>query len=111
MIAHLADGSWNVDAVDHYAGHIGGRGYDHNPAFHSRGHDHRHVCRGHCRSRVSGHHSLSGSHSPFSQARNFASHIFCRHGDNHLLLSHPSRNERDHVSFCVEDGVHWDGKS
>ncbi len=120
MIAHLADGSWNVDAVDHYADHIGGRGhsghvgrvYDHNPAFHSRGHDQNHVCRDHCRSRVDGHgQSLSGSHSPFCQARNSMSHAACRHGDIRLLLAHPSRNEKDRVSFCDEDDVLGDGKS
>jgi hypothetical protein len=113
MIAHLADGSWNVDAVDHYADRIGGRdhvgrGCDHN--FHSRGHDHSHVCRGHCRSRVDGHgHSLSGS--PFCQAHKFVSHIVCRHGDIRLLLVHPSRSERDRVSFCGEDDVPGDGKN
>ena len=119
MIAHLAYGSWNVDAVDHYAGHIGGRGhgghvgrgYDHNSAFHSRGHDHRRVCRGHFRSRVNVHHNLSGSHSLFSQARNSASHVVSRHGDNRLLLVHPSQNEKDRASFCGEDGVRWGGKS
>lgn len=118
-IAHLADGSWNVDVVGHYAGHIGGRGHsghvgrgcDHNPASQSRGHDYIHVCRGHCRSRVNDHQSLSDGHSPFCQARNSASHIVCRHDDSRLLLAHPSRTEGDRVSFCGEDGVHWDDKS
>jgi hypothetical protein len=113
MIAHLADGSWNVDAVDHYADRIGGRGhgdhvgrgYDHN--FHSRGHDHCHACR---RSRVDGHgHSLSGS--PFCQVHNSVSHIVCRHGDIRLLFAHPSRTERDRVSFCGEVDVPGDGKN
>ena len=111
MIAHLADGSWNVDAVGHCAGHIGGRGYDHNPASQSRGHDHSHVCRGHCRSRVNGHQSLSYGHSPFCQVRNSASHIVCRHGDNRLWVAHLRRTEGDHVSFGGEDGVHGDDMS
>jgi hypothetical protein len=89
-ITHLAYGSWNVDTVDHYAGHIGshghgghvGCGYDHNSAFHSRSHDYRHVCRGHFRSRVNGHH-------------------------NCLLLAHPNRNEKDRMSFCGEECLGW----
>ena len=120
MIAHLAVDSWNAGAVDHYADRIGGRGhdnhvgrgYDHNPAFQSRGHDQSHVCRGHCRSRADGHgHSLSGSHSPFCQAHSSVSHAVCRHGDIRLLLAHPSRNERDRASFCGEVDVPADGKN
>ena len=39
------------------------------------------------------------------------SHAVCRHGDIRLLLAHPSRNERDRVSFCGEDDVPADGKN
>jgi len=125
MIAHFADDSWNVDAMVHYAGHIGGRGHsghagrarDHNPAFRSRGHDHSCVSRDQCHCRVGGHgRTLSCSYSPFCRARNSVSRVACRHGNNRLLFVHPSQNERGRARLgrarlCGEDDVHADGKS
>lgn len=107
MIAHLADDSWNVDAADRYADHIGGRGHSGHVG---RAYDRSHVCRGHCRSRVYGHgQSLSGS--PFCQVRDSVSQIVYRHGDNRLFLAHPSQNERDRACFWGEVDFHVDGKS